>query len=207
MLNFDSDRFLRIQTGALEQVDPIVATVEKLLDGGARNVVFLGTGGAGILMGPAHRLLQTRSTFPAYLENPAELLTTGSVAVGPDSIVVIPSLSGTTKESIAALERAQQAGASVLVLTGHGDSPLAGRADHAFVNFAEDDTSCEMFYLQSLAVALTVLDHRGEADDWVTVRAELERLPGLLVEVKRTFEDRAGAVAEALAAAEYHVVT
>jgi fructoselysine-6-phosphate deglycase len=207
MLNFDADRFLRIQSGAVAQVDPIVAAVEKLLDGGARNVVFLGTGGAGILMGPAYRLLQTRSTFPAYLENPAELLTNGSVALGPGSIVVIPSLSGTTRESVAALEKAQEAGATVLVLTGHADTPLAQRADHAFVNFAEDDTSCEMFFVQSLAIAMTVLDHRGEVDDWATVRGELDRLPGLLLEVKRAFEDRAATVAQALASADYHVVT
>src|SRR5215213_9859336 len=196
MLNFDADRFLRIQSGAVAQVDPIVATVEKLLEGGARNVVFLGTGGAGILMGPAYRLLRTRSTFPAYLENPAELLTNGSVALGPGSIVVIPSLSGTTRESVAALEKAQEAGATVLVLTGHADTPLAERADDAFVNFAEDDTSCEMFFVQSLAIAMTVLDHRGEVDDWATVRAELDGLPALLVEVKRAFEDRAAAVAQ-----------
>jgi fructoselysine-6-phosphate deglycase len=207
VLNFDTERFLRIQTDAVAQVDPLATTVGKLLDAGARNVVFLGTGGAGILMGPAHRLLQTRSTFPSYLENPAELLTTGSVSLGPGSIVVIPSLSGTTGESVAALERAQEVGATVLVLTGHADTPLAARADHAFVAFAEDDTSSEMFYVQSLAIALTILDHRGEVDDWATVRSELDRLPSLLVEVKRTFEDRAGAVAEALAAADYHVVT
>jgi fructoselysine-6-phosphate deglycase len=207
MLNFDADRFLRIQSGAVAQVDPIVAAVEKLLDGGARNVVFLGTGGAGILMGPAYRLLQTRSTFPAYLENPAELLTNGSVALGPGSIVVIPSLSGTTRESVAALEKAQEAGATVLVLTGHADTPLAQRADHAFVNFAEDDTSCEMFFVQSLAVALTILDHRGEVDDWPTIRADLDRLPSVLVEVKEAFEDRAVTVAEALASADYHIVT
>ncbi len=207
MLNFDTDRFLRIQTGAVAQVDPIVATVQKLLDGGARNVFFLGTGGAGILMGPAHRLLQSRSTFPSYLENPAELLTNGSVALGPGSIVVIPSLSGTTRESVAALERAQQVGATVLVLTGHADTPLSDGADHSFVNFAEDDTSCEMFFVQSLAVALTILDHRGELDDWPAIRGDLDRLPSLLVEVKEAFEDRAVAVAEALASADYHIVT
>ena len=207
MLNFDTDRFLRIQTGALAQVEPITATVRKLLEGGAGNVVFLGTGGAGILMGPAHRLLQTRSTFPSYLENPAELLTTGCVALGPGSVVVIPSLSGTTRESVAALEHAQQRGATVLVLTGHADTPLAERADHAFVNFAEDDTSCEMFYLQSLAIALAVMDHRGEVEGWDATCEELERLPALLVDVKQRFEERAAHVARELADGGYHVVT
>ena len=77
--------------------------------------------------------------------------------------MVIPSLSGTTKESIAGAAHARTAGR-------HGDLSLdrprghaAGReADHSFVNFAEDDTSCESFYLQSLLVALSIMDHRGE---------------------------------------------
>lgn len=207
MLNFDTDRFVSIQSGAVAQIEPIADVVVRLLDDGARNLVFLGSGGAGILMGPAHRLLQTRSSFPSYLENPAELVSSGSVAVGADSIVVIPSLSGTTSESVAALEVAQRAGATVLVLTGHADTPLANAADHAFVNFAEDDTSCEMFFVQSLAIAMTVLDQRGEVDDWAAVRQDLQRLPEALVGVKERFEDRAAVVAKELAARDYHIVT
>ena len=34
------------------------------------------------------------------------------------------------------------------------ETPLAKGADHSFVNFAEDDTSCEMFYVTSLVAAL-----------------------------------------------------
>ena len=75
---------------------------------------------------------------------PAELVTVGSVHLGPDSVVVIPSLSGTTAESVAALEHARAAGATVISLTGHAGTPLADGADHSFVNFAEDDTSCEI---------------------------------------------------------------
>ena len=41
-------------------------------------------------------------------------------------------------------------------------------ADHSFVNFAEDDTSCESFYLQSLLLALSLMHHRGEYDDYAT---------------------------------------
>ena len=75
--------------------------------------------------------------------------------------MVIPSLSGTTKESVKALSYCQDRGAKVVTLTGHADTPLADLADDNFLNFAEDDTSCESFYLQSLLVALSVLHHRG----------------------------------------------
>jgi fructoselysine-6-phosphate deglycase len=120
--------------------------------------------------------------------------------------VVIPSLSGTTAESLAMLEHAQAVGASVLVLTGHEDSPLAHKADTSLVNFAEDDTSCESFYLQSLLLAVSIMARRGEADRAATL-AELRQLPDLLVAVKEAFEPDAGTVAEALAADPWHVVT
>jgi fructoselysine-6-phosphate deglycase len=209
MLNFDEDRFLRIQSGALALADGLRAAVTAGLDAGAPNLFFAGAGGAGILMHPAARLLQTRSTFPVHVELPAELVVTGSAHLREGSLVVIPSLSGTTGESVAALEYCKARGATVVALTGHADTPLAAGADLAFVNFAEDDTSCESFYLQSLVLALAVLRHRGElaAGDHDRAVAELATLPGLLLELKRGFEDRAERLAEAFRDEPYHVVT
>jgi fructoselysine-6-phosphate deglycase len=200
MLNLDEDRFLRIQTGALGLADGLRAAVAAGLDAGAPNLFFAGAGGAGILMHPAARLLQTRSAFPTHVELPAELVVTGSAHLREGSLVVIPSLSGTTPESVAALEYCKARGATVVALTGHADTPLVAGADVAFVNFAEDDTSCESFYLQSLVLALAVLRHRGAV-------AELATLPALLLELKRGFEDRAERLAEAFRDEPYHVVT
>jgi fructoselysine-6-phosphate deglycase len=206
MLNLDEARFLRIQSGAVSLADRLHKTVGECLQAGAQNLFFLGSGGAGILMQPAARLLQTRSTFPTFCEMPAELVAAGSVHLGPQSIVVIPSLSGTTPESIAALEHAKNMGATVISLTGHDRTALADGAHHSFVNFAEDDTSCESFYLQSLLIALSVMDHRREIDDHASVVAELHRLPGLLLEVKRGFESRAEAFAEQIKDEPFHII-
>lgn len=207
MLNFDDERFLRIQRGAVAHIDELRATLARLLQDGAENLFFIGSGGAGILMQPAHHLLQTTTTFPVHLVNPAELMANGYPGLGPRSAVVMPSLSGTTTETVAALEHVHERGGVVVALTGHEATPLADGADHAFVNFAEDDTSCEMFYLQSLAVALSVLDARAEVPDAGALLTELATLPDLLLEAKRTFEPRAGALAADLAASDYHIVT
>ena len=207
MLHFDENRFLRIQSGAVALAERLHSTIGQCLDDGAQNLFFAGSGGAGILMQPAARLLQTRSTLPVFHEMPAELVTAGSVHLGPRSVVVIPSLSGTTQESIAALEKARSVGATVISLTGHAGTPLSDGADHSFVNFAEDDTSCESFYLQSLLLALSVLDHRGEIQDREQVVSELELLPSGLLEIKRGFETRAEALADRLQDEGFHIVT
>src|SRR5690606_26648129 len=110
-------------------------------------------------------------------------------------------------ESVAALEYCRQRGATVITLVGHEDTPLAKQADYSFVNFAADDTSCESFYLQSLVIALSVMDHRKEISDYAAVLAELKQLPKLLLEVKRAHEPRAERLAEAFRSEPYHIIT
>ncbi|MEV6492686.1 SIS domain-containing protein [Actinoplanes sp. NPDC051633] len=207
MLNFDEDRFLRIQSGAVAQASGLRPVVAKALQAGATNLFLLGSGGAGILMEPAARLLRSRSAFPVFHEVPAEVLAQGHGHLGAGSLVVIPSLSGTTKESLEILDHCRALGATVIGLTAHADSPLAQRADHTFVNFAEDDTSCESFYLQSLAVVLAIMQERGEIDSYDAVLAELARLPQALLEAKRGFEPRAQAWAEQFKDEPYHIFT
>ncbi|MCB1379086.1 MAG: SIS domain-containing protein [Alphaproteobacteria bacterium] len=207
MLNFDENRFLRIQSGAVALAPAIDASVAACLSRQCKNIFFLGTGGAAILMQPAVQLLQRRSTFPAFSEISAELVVTGHAALGAESIVVIPSLSGTTKESIAALQYCKARGATVITLIGHAGTPLAQDADHAFVNFAEDDTSCEGFYLQSYLIALSIMRQRGEIRGYETTASEFSRLPTVLLDAKRHFEPLAEKLADSIKSEPYHIIT
>lgn len=207
MLNFETDRFLRIESGAVALAGPIHAAIGAALAKGAENIFFLGTGGAAILMQPAALLLQRRSGFPAFMEIAAELVIAGHHALGPHSIVVIPSLSGTTRESVETLAFCKERGASIITLVGHRDTPLGQQADHTFVNFAEDDTSSESFYLQSLLVALSVMAHGGEFSDYDRTVAELATLPQHLLAAKQAFEPEAERLAEAFRSEPYHIVT
>ncbi|TAM67575.1 MAG: SIS domain-containing protein [Microbacteriaceae bacterium] len=207
MLNFDEDRFLAILNGALEVSAGLHSVVGRLIDEGASNLFFLGAGGAGVLMQPAAQLLQRRTSFAVYLENAAETTAIGNSNLGPRSIVVIPSLSGTTKEAIAMADFARDRGAFVITLTGQADSPVATRADANFTVRAADDTSSESFYLQSLVIALALLDKLGAYPDYDRTIAELKTLPRLLLEVKRACEQTAATVAHAIAGDDYHILS
>jgi fructoselysine-6-phosphate deglycase len=207
LLNFDEARFVGIQSGAIDAGVELRRTVAELLDEGAENLFFLGAGGAGVLMQPAALLLDRLSTFPVRVVHAAEIVVLPWRSLGSKSIVVVPSLSGTTSEAVTVLEYARAAGATTIALTGYADSPVAQLADHNFTNFAADDTSSESFYLQSLLLVLAILDHRGEFADYDRVVAELRTLPESLVEVKRAFEDDAAKIADDLKDAEYHILT
>lgn len=207
MLNFDEKRFLRIQSGAVSHAGGLYRAIQECLAEGATNLFFLGTGGAAILMMPAAQMLQRRSSFPTFLEMSAELVLTGHQALGPKSIVVIPSLSGTTKESVSAMEYCKGKGAKIISLIGHANTPLAQGTDYSFVNFAEDDTSCESFYIQSLLIALSLMHQRGEISSYEAVVQELVRLPHALLDVKRSYEEKAEQIAETIKDEPYHIVT
>lgn len=207
MFNFDAGRFLQIQEGAVTQAQALRPHITDLLGNGAQNIFLLGTGGAAILMEPAADLLRKRSTFPVFTEFTAELNVESSIHLSANSIVVIPSLSGTTKESIELLETAQAAGAHVIVLTGHANTPLAQKADKAFINFAEDDTSCESFYIQSYAIAHAIMAARGELDDADGLYKELDQLPKLLLSVKEQFEAEAEQIATHIQNMDYHIIS
>lgn len=207
MLNLDPERFHGIQSGALALAPAIDTAIATRLATGLRNIFLLGTGGAAILMQPAAQLLQRRLGLPVFTDITAELISAGHPALGEGSLVIIPSVSGTTKESVAALEFARGKGAEVLALVGHAETPLASQASEAFVNFADDQTASESFYLQSLLIALSVMAHRGEFASYGETVSELSLLPRLLIAAKQSFEAEAERLAAALAPETYHIVT
>ena len=207
MKNFDEARFVRIQSGAVALQPRLDEAVRRGLERGADSVFFLGTGGAGILMEPAALLLAERSTMASFCLAPAELCSLGHAHLSARSLVVMPSLSGTTRESITALEYVQSRGATVLVLAGNADSPLARGTPHAFINPAADDTSSESFYLQALLIALSIMNARSECTHYARIVREIATLPPLLLEVKRQFEAEAARHAQRLADHEYHIIS
>ena len=201
------DHFLRVQTGAARLAEPIDAAVSVLLNEGANNIFLLGTGGAAILMQPAAHLLGAQSRFPVHAPLSAELVLGGSRHLGKGSIVVIPSLSGTTKESIAAMEYCQARGAKVIALVGNADTPLGKGGDHVFVNAADDETSTESFYLQSLFLALSIMRQRDGFTGYSPFVEDSARLPEALLAVKRAFDQKAEAFAEEIKDTPWHIIT
>lgn len=210
MLNFEEDRFLRIQSGAVALADEIDKIVVEALSGGIANVHILGTGGVAILLQPAVQLLRRQSTFPVFADSVSETMAAGSVNLNAGSLVFLVSLSGTTKESVAFLDFAKARGARVVTLVGHADTPLGHGGDHTLVNYAADDTSSESFYTQSLLIALSIMNHRGELaelGDYAGLIAGMKALPASLLAIKKAIEPKAEDFAKIIAGSDWHIFT
>lgn len=207
MLNFDPDRYLSIQNGAVGTSDALGAIAEVELDRGIDNVLFLGAGGAGILMEPAAELLASRSTLSTRRMVGGELIANGSTLLNDRTLAVVPSLSGTTPDAIDQIEFLRAAGARILALVGASPTPVSEAADYVVTNAAADDTSCESFYLQSQILAAHLLDKRGEWDGAAQHLKALPSVPEALLATKREFEDLAPAWAQHLADHDWHIIT
>jgi fructoselysine-6-phosphate deglycase len=207
MLNFDKDRFIKIQSGAVSFAEQAKPLMRQLLAGGMERLFFMGTGGVQLLALPAIALAEHRSTFPVRAEFPAQVVLDPPAGLDDKSLVVIPSLSGTTKESVQLMSFLKGRGVRTLSLTGHSDTPLAQEADFNFTNFAEDDTSSESFYLQTLLIVLALLSERGEYDDYDGTVAELKKLPELLAQAKAAYEEQAAELAASIKDETYHIFT
>jgi fructoselysine-6-phosphate deglycase len=207
MLNFDKERFVRIQSGAVAIAADVRALMHKLLNEGLERIFFMGTGGVQFLTQPAIELARNSTLLPVSAAFSAQVVLEAPAGLDEKALVILPSLSGTTRESVQLLAFLKQRGVKTLSLTGHRDTPLGLDADYNFTNFAEDDTSSESFYLQTLLIVLALLAERGEFPDYQQTVDELKRLPELLVSVKQDYEPTAAALAREIKDENYHIFT
>lgn len=95
------------------------------------HVFFVACGGSLSIMHPAKFMLdQYSAALPSDVYNAAEFTHRAPKRLTADSLVILCSMTGTTKETVAATEFAREAGALTIGLTVEPGSPLAKAADH-----------------------------------------------------------------------------
>lgn len=198
MLNIDPAHHLESQNRTIAAAESIRRTAADEVSSGLKNVFFASAGGVAILTYPAAKLLQQRSSLPVFIERAAELVATDNANLGPGSLVVFCSVSGTTQEAVEALEFVQAKGARAISFVGNAGTPMDVKSDISIKTPTADDTSSETYLLQTLILALALLEARGEMADLETVWEELDRIPQALIEAKEAFEPEAARLAEVL---------
>lgn len=128
-------------------------------------VFFVACGGSLSIMYPAKFLLDQHAALPSDLFNAAEFTARAPKGLGKDSLVILCSMTGTTRETTAAAEFARSRGARTVGLTTEKGSPLAKACDHT-VGFeapyttgvpidARDSNYARLYQLVMGLVALT----------------------------------------------------
>jgi fructoselysine 6-phosphate deglycase len=112
-------------------VDPDVASALSQIAGRkVDHVFFVACGGSLSIMHPAKFMLDQQSrTLPSDVYNAAEFTHRAPRRLTADSLVILCSMTGTTRETVAAAEFARQAGAFTVGMSTEAGSPLAQSCD------------------------------------------------------------------------------
>ena len=166
MVKFEEERFLDNVRGALALRGQIEAIVDAAA-GQCGNLCWLGIGGtwASCLQTTVH--MKERSAMEVFALNAAEYNTTGDRRVGERTFVVISSVTGTTEEMCAAVEKLHAAGARVLGFIDKEDSPLARAVDWC-ISFPHNEQ------LKFFMVANYLMYKNGEFPDYDRYNQEME---------------------------------
>ncbi len=155
---------------SIDERAAIAKVVADVVAAGLKNVYFVGAGGSLICSYPAHYVLQRLASFPVFQLQSDELNCSQPALMGPGSLVVLASYTGTTKETVAAAKTAKATGATVIAAAKEG-SPLAEAADVSFRGKSD---------VFELLVAYALLEATDDSLDTDAVAAAIEALPEAL---------------------------
>lgn len=129
MYKYDREQLKELYTSGLALRGRIEAEVDAFWQKGIRRICWMGIGGtwASCMQAAVH--MRERSALDILVENAAEYLTSGNRRIGPETLVVISSVTGTTKEMVAGVEAVHRAGAAVLGFIDAPGSALAKSVD------------------------------------------------------------------------------
>ncbi len=207
MFNFDKERFLKTQAGAVSQAEKINTIIDNLMPE-MDSIFFIGSGGVGILFDSTVEFVRTRSTFPFNRVIAAEFFDSPNKSLSANSLVVVPSLSGTTEETIELVDFCEKENIKTLALVGSPNTPLEEKATYTVYNDVLDDTSSESYYLQGLMIALRIMLNREEIlqSEYDSYYDDFQKLPKELLKVKKQSEMMSKEFAEKFQDTNYHII-
>ena len=105
MIKFNEQEKIDSVNGALALRPQINEIVDEICERGYSNICWLGVGGtwASAMQATVH--MKEMSAIETWAENAAEYLTTGNKRITKDTVVIISSVSGNTKEVVDAIKK------------------------------------------------------------------------------------------------------
>lgn len=201
MLGFNQDEYLTSAREIIAARQQAEAVAEHIHQAGFSNLFFASVGGSLAPMMAISEFAKEMTSLPVYVEQAAELISTGNKKLNKDSVVITLSKSGDTKESVAIAEWCKAQGIRVVAITKKADSPLANAALWHIPMNHKNGVEYEYMLLYWLFFRLIALN--GEFDAYSRFAQQLELLPENLIQIKRKFDPHADAIARQYHTSDY----
>ncbi len=205
MYGFENETYLSVLNGAVNNIPKIAEVVDQAYAKGYDNVFLVGTGGTYSMVSPLAYMLKTNSTVEWYYEIAAELVAAKPKKLSNRSLLITASLSGTTKETIAAAEYAKSVGAQVISFVGEEDCPLGAASTYVIANAASNDNLVEDMYIHMFALGALIMKKNGEFPECDRFLETLKKMPEALLKVREQNDERALAFAEKHKDTKFHM--
>lgn len=184
---------------AVAHGDALRSLAHDAVDRGLDDVFLVGCGGSLCATYAAHYTLETRApTLGVFQMTSAEFTARRPARLGPRSLVLLGSHSGSTAETLAALELARERGAGTIIgVSSDDESPLARGVDAAFCYGSENVVWPPKQIIQQF-LAYGLLEAIGVSADYDGARAALHASPGAIVDTVERYEPVLHGIAERL---------
>lgn len=174
LLKFDAAKMAERSKKGLEKLDDVIKVADEISKAGYKNLFFIGVGGTITYAWSIQEVLKPLTNIEYYVEHAADFNTLGNKKFTKDSVLVISSSTGDTKEVVESVEKAKKIGAKVVGFVGTAEAPLAKLSDYYLPGGG---------YPAYYTFFLRLLYNNGEYAEFDDMLVNLKKLPDLLPKV------------------------
>jgi len=186
MINFDEKKMLENGSLIYNRRNDIEDIANRVCEKGFSNIFISSVGGSQAMMDPFADMINEMSNIPVYCVLSSLLVITGHNQLNKDSLIMMSSKSGDTKETVAAAKYLKEKGCTIISIVGNSDSPLEKLSDYCFV-YGEGRPQELVMYL----LVGKILNNKGFFEKYQQFADELKALPAVLVSVRKSVDNKA----------------
>ena len=195
MYNFNEDEYRENLTKQIAVFDDGVELSRKISKDGYSNIFFIAVGGTLAMMMHFEEAAKQLTSIPVYVEQAGEIILTGHTQLKKDSLIIMGSKSGDTKETVAAARWIKDNyGCRIASMVICKDSPLGQLTDYQLPLVVFKGVEYE--YLSILGLFYGLLYINGDFPEIEEFKKQLISLPDLLVSAQKKFDKTAMEIAE-----------
>lgn len=190
MLKFDAAKIRQEHQNGVDIIPQVEKFVDQICEDGYSSIFYIGIGGTVLYANQMmHIAKQLGSKLPIYIENAADFNLVGNPFFDENSIVVIESISGDTREMVETVDKVHAAGARVLGYVEKSGTPLYEKSDYLVSTVGGG-------YYYWYTVTLRFLKNAGMFERYDEFMKDIRHMPDAVVEIYKEADADARAYAE-----------
>ena len=194
MIKFDEEEYRGNLTKQIAAINKGYEYAKEITADGYSNIFFVAVGGTMAMMLHFAAIAKQKTKIPVYVEQAAELVVAGNTQLNKDSLVIMGSKSGDTKETVAAAKWCKERGIRIASMVIDKESPLGQLTDYQLPLVVFKGVEYE--YLSMFGLFYGLLNCNGDFPEYDQFVEALAKLPDTLVDAQKKFDEPADAIAK-----------